>query len=42
MLLTISSASDRASLGRAGVWRGSGLPAGRQQGAEIVPVGHRW
>jgi hypothetical protein len=34
MLLTISSASGRASLG------GGGLPAGRQQRTEIVPVGH--
>ena len=41
MLLTISSASDRAGLGRVGGWRGGGLPAGRQQGTEIVPVGHR-
>jgi hypothetical protein len=40
MLLTISSASDRASLGRAGGWHGSGLPSGGQQDAEVVPVGH--
>jgi hypothetical protein len=41
MLLTISSASDRADRDGAGGWRGGGLPAGRQQGTEIVPVGHR-
>jgi hypothetical protein len=40
MLLTISSASGRASLGRVGGRRGGGLPAGRQQRTEIVPVGH--
>ncbi len=41
MLLTISSTSDRASLGRAGGRCGGGLPAGRQQRTETVPVGHR-
>jgi hypothetical protein len=41
MLLTISSASDRAGLGRAGDRRGGGLPAGRQQDTQVVPVGHR-
>jgi hypothetical protein len=36
MLLTMFSASDRA-----GGWRGSGLPSGGQQAAEVVLVGHR-
>jgi hypothetical protein len=40
MLLTISSASDRASLDRAGGWHGSGLQSGGKQVAEVVPVGH--
>ena len=38
VLLTISSASDWASLGRAGDLRGSGLPSGGGQDAEVVPV----
>jgi hypothetical protein len=40
MLLTISSTSDRASLGRAGGRCGGGLPAGRQQDTQVVAVGH--
>ena len=40
MLLTIFSASGRAGRDSAGGWRGSGLPSGGQQDAEVVPVGH--
>jgi hypothetical protein len=40
MLLTNSSASGRASLGRAGGRCGGGLPAGRQQDTQVVQVGH--
>jgi hypothetical protein len=41
MVLTISFASDRAGLSRVDGRCVGGSPAGGQQDAEVVPVGHR-